>query len=70
MQILVAGPEPLADRSAHPWPRPPHDAATEPPCTDPYARWWGRGGAVRFPPIPIVSPHNERRRGCAGQARA
>src|SRR5689334_329450 len=36
-----------------PWPRPPHDAATEPPCTDPYARWWGRGGAVRLPPIPI-----------------
>ena len=21
--------------------------------TDPYARWWGRGGAVRRPPIPI-----------------
>src|SRR5436190_3714524 len=37
-----------------PWPRPPHDAATEPPCTDPYARWWGRGGAVRLPPIPIA----------------
>ena len=31
-----------------------HDAATEPPCTDPYARWWGRGGTTRFPPIPIV----------------
>src|SRR5690348_14257910 len=38
-----------------PWPRPPHDAATEPPCTDPYARWWGRGGAVRLPPIPIAA---------------
>jgi hypothetical protein len=21
--------------------------------TDPYARWWGRGGAARLPPIPI-----------------
>jgi hypothetical protein len=26
----------------------------EPPCTDPYARWCGRGGAERLPPIPIV----------------
>src|SRR6266851_2073903 len=25
----------------------------EPPCTDPYARWCGRGGAERLPPIPI-----------------
>ena len=25
----------------------------EPPCTDPYARWCGRGGAGRLPPIPI-----------------
>jgi hypothetical protein len=24
----------------------------EPPCTDPYARWCGRGGAARLPPIP------------------
>ena len=30
----------------------------EPPCTDPYARWCGRGGAARRPPIPI----NNRRR--------
>ena len=22
--------------------------------TDPYARWWGRGGVARRPPIPIV----------------
>src|SRR5947209_9136317 len=22
--------------------------------TDPYARWWGRGGTARCPPIPIV----------------
>ena len=27
----------------------------EPPCTDPYARWCGRGGAVRLPPIPIAA---------------
>jgi hypothetical protein len=25
----------------------------EPPGTDPYARWCGRGGAARRPPIPI-----------------
>jgi hypothetical protein len=29
----------------------------EPPCTDPYARWCGRGGAARLPPIPIVDPY-------------
>jgi hypothetical protein len=28
----------------------------EPPCTDPYARWCGRGGAARLPPIPINQP--------------
>jgi hypothetical protein len=28
----------------------------EPPGTDPYARWCGRGGAVRRPPIPICGP--------------
>jgi hypothetical protein len=29
----------------------PHqaDLFAEPPCTDPYARWCGRGGAVRLP---------------------
>ena len=26
----------------------------EPPYTDPYARWCGRGGAARLPPIPII----------------
>jgi len=31
----------------------------EPPCTDPYARWCGRGGAERLPPIPI-SPYRRR----------
>jgi hypothetical protein len=25
----------------------------EPPYTDPYVRWCGRGGVVRLPPIPI-----------------
>ena len=29
----------------------------EPPCTDPYARWCGRGGAARLPPIPIINSH-------------
>jgi hypothetical protein len=27
----------------------------EPPCTDPYARWCGRGGAARRPPIPVIA---------------
>src|SRR6266403_3218450 len=29
--------------------------------TDPYARWWGRGGTARCPPIPIsrISPSNQ-----------
>src|SRR5882724_5809923 len=27
----------------------------EPPYTDPYVRWCGRGGAARLPPIPILS---------------
>jgi hypothetical protein len=25
--------------------------------TDPYARWWGRGGIARCPPIPIIDPN-------------
>ena len=28
----------------------------EPPYTDPYVRWCGRGGAARLPPIPIFGP--------------
>ena len=27
---------------------------TEPPDTDPYVRWCGRGGVARLPPIPIL----------------
>src|SRR6266852_8730338 len=27
--------------------------SVEPPYTDPYVRWCGRGGAARLPPIPI-----------------
>src|SRR5712675_3622949 len=26
----------------------------EPPYTDPYVRWCGRGGVARLPPIPIL----------------
>src|SRR5262245_4073312 len=29
------------------------DQLLEPPCTEQYARWCGRGGAARLPPIPI-----------------
>ena len=32
----------------------PQPKSVEPPCTDPYARWCGRGGAARLPPIPII----------------
>jgi len=32
----------------------------EPPCTDPYARWCGRGRAARLPPIPIPAPRSAR----------
>ena len=28
----------------------------EPPYTDPYVRWCGRGGAERLPPIPLPGP--------------
>ena len=31
-------------------------------CTDPYARWWRRGGAVRLPPYPDRD-RGERRTG-------
>src|SRR5215471_13620391 len=29
----------------------------EPPCTDPYARWCGRGRRVTVAPMPIKSPY-------------
>jgi RNA-directed DNA polymerase len=34
------------------------------------ARWWGRGGAVRLPPIPIAFPAALARRGWPAQGRA
>jgi len=40
---------------------PQADQSAEPPCTDPYARWCGRGGAVTRPPIPIARRGVERR---------
>src|SRR5437868_15392156 len=30
--------------------------------TDPYARWWGRGGTARCPPIPIVGATRSARK--------
>src|SRR5882724_10177824 len=36
----------------------------EPPYTDPYARWCGRGGAARLPPIPIIDPHQTSEESC------
>jgi RNA-directed DNA polymerase len=40
-----------------------HTLATllEPPYTDPYVRWCGRGGVVRLPPIPIRGPYRKSR---------
>src|SRR5215475_13028880 len=42
----------------------------EPPYTDPYVRWCGRGGAARLPPIPIgdypMRVSTEKRMGRAG----
>src|SRR5207253_8164031 len=37
--------------------------------TDPYARWWGRGGIARCPPIPI-NPHPTHSRPSASPAGA
>src|SRR5664279_2661579 len=34
----------------------------EPPYTDPYVRWCGRGGAERLPPIPIIGTFETCRR--------
>src|SRR5258706_5898577 len=41
---------PLLDRSAL-------AQLLEPPYTDPYVRWCGRGGAERLPPIPIIGSY-------------
>jgi hypothetical protein len=45
---------------------------TEPPYTDPYVRWCGRGGAVTLPPIPIgrrsaLEFSGHKRPSCRGQ---
>src|ERR1700737_2898105 len=45
MPLQIARP-PVLDRSAL-------AQLLEPPYTDPYVRWCGRGGAARLPPIPI-----------------
>ena len=42
-----------AESASHPSPQAVPPKSVEPPCTDPYARWCGRGGAARLPPIPI-----------------
>src|SRR6202022_3673249 len=47
MPLQIARP-PVLDRSAL-------AQLLEPPYTDPYVRWCGRGGAARLPPIPIGS---------------
>src|SRR5712672_2495687 len=36
----------------------------EPPYTDPYVRWCGRGGAARLPPIPINVLYNSENIHC------
>jgi hypothetical protein len=47
-------PQPRLRRARPAFPRRPRVAQfAEPPYTDPYVRWCGRGGAVRRPPIPI-----------------
>ena len=49
-------PTPSSPESAsHPSPQAMPLNSVEPPCTDPYARWCGRGGAARLPPIPICA---------------
>ena len=51
----LALPSPSLLRLARPAYLAPSQAAqsAEPPYTDPYVRWCGRGGAVRLPPIPM-----------------
>ena len=53
--LMEAVVEPAGPGSAsHPSPQAMPLDSVEPPCTDPYARWCGRGGAARLPPIPIA----------------
>ena len=47
--LLQIARSPVLDRSAL-------AQLLEPPYTDPYVRWCGRGGAARLPPIPIFDP--------------
>src|SRR6516225_5324736 len=42
----------------------------EPPCTDPYARWCGRGGAARLPPIPINAARTPAMLACMARGTA
>ncbi len=42
--------------ASHPSPQAMPLNAVEPPCTDPYARWCGKGGAARLPPPPPPIP--------------
>ena len=60
-----AEPERPAAGQRHPSPQAMPLNSVEPPCTDPYARWCGRGGAARLPPIPI--PLRPLRGDCRGQ---
>src|SRR6266699_1463170 len=50
--LLQISRSPLFDRSAL-------VQLLEPPYTDPYVRWCGRGGAERLPPIPINGAQTE-----------
>src|SRR5206468_4436617 len=51
-RLLQIARSPILDRSALAQP-------LEPPYTDPYVRWCGRGGAEGLPPIPINGAQTE-----------
>src|ERR1700752_336342 len=53
IESLSAGHEP--ERPTNTWFSIVLAQLLEPPCTDPYPRWCGRGGAARLPPIPIAA---------------
>ena len=56
-----AEPERPAAGQRHPSPQAMPLNSVEPPCTDvPYARWCGRGGAARLPPIPMCAEHDRQ----------